>query len=100
MPSNGNVSLIGGGDAVGSETSHSAGGYEPKRLKRAPSAPAQHEASGQRLVIQEDPRTGGCVYTVMDRDTGEVVASIAREDVAKMGGAAGYAAGALIKAKA
>ena len=74
---------------------------DPKRPKRAAQAASGSRlGSGQRLVIQQDPETGECVYTVTDRDTGEVIAQLSREDVARMGGRAGYAAGALVKAKA
>jgi uncharacterized FlaG/YvyC family protein len=51
-------------------------------------------------VIQQDPATGKWIYTVTDRDTGEIIARISREDVAKLGLKADYAAGALVKAKA
>ena len=100
MPSNGFLT-IGTSEAIGSESSHTQTALDPKRPKRgAQSAPAPRLDSGQRLVIQQDEETGACVYTVTDRDTGEVIARLSREDVAEMGGRAGYAAGALIKAKA
>lgn len=35
-----------------------------------------------------------------DRDTGEIIARISRDEVAKLGLKADYAAGALVKAKA
>ncbi len=91
---------IGGGDAIGSESSHSAPTLESKRGKRTAADPAPKPNSGHRLVIQQDPATGKWIYTVTDRDTGEIIARISREDVAKLGLKADYAAGALVKAKA
>jgi hypothetical protein len=99
MSSTGNLS-IGGGDAIGSESSHTAPAYEPKRPKRAAPDPAPRANSGHRLVIQQDRETGEWIYTVTDRDTGEIIAHASREEVAKLGLKANYAAGALIKAKA
>lgn len=99
MSSSGSLS-IGGGDAIGSESSHTAPALDPKRAKRAGADPAPKPNSGHRLVIQQDPITGKWIYTVTDRDTGEIIARISREDVAKLGLKADYAAGALVKAKA
>jgi hypothetical protein len=53
---------------------------------------------GQRLVIEETE--AGLVYTVIDRASGAVVARTSREEVTRMGSQPGYAAGALIRAKA
>ena len=99
MSSSGSLS-IGGGDAIGSEASHTAPDYEPRKSKRAESEPAPKPNSGHRLVIQQDHDTGKWIYTVTDRDTGEIIARISREEVAKLGLKADYAAGARIKAKA
>ena len=54
---------------------------------------------GQRLIIEEGA-SGELVYTVIDRASGAVVARTSREEVTQMGQKPGYAAGALIRAKA
>ena len=99
MPSSGSLS-IGGGDAIGSDSSHATPDFESKRSKRVGTEPAPKPNSGHRLVIQQDRETGQWIYIVTDRDTGEIIAQISREDVAKLGLKADYAAGALVKAKA
>jgi hypothetical protein len=100
MPNSGSLS-IGGSDQVGSDQSHARAPPAPKPPKRAaPATPVVQADSGQCLAIEQDPETGGCLYTVTDRDSGEVLARWPRDQVAKMGDEAGYAAGALIKAKA
>ena len=97
MPSTGTLS-IGGGDAIGSDSSHASPAYEPTRSSVR--QPAAKPNSGHRLVIQQDRETGEWIYTVTDRDTGELIARISREDVAKLGLKPDYAAGTLVKAKA
>jgi hypothetical protein len=62
-----------------------------------PEAPPPADPS-QRLVIEETD--GGLVYTVIDRASGAVVARTSREEVARMGAQADYAAGALIRTTA
>ncbi|HVY34897.1 MAG TPA: hypothetical protein VG960_10795 [Caulobacteraceae bacterium] len=99
MPNSGSLS-IGGGEAIGSESPRTPQDPESKKTKRAAPTPAPKPSSGHRLVIDQDPRTGRWIYTVTDRDTGEIIARISREDVAKLGLKTDYAAGALIKAKA
>lgn len=91
--------------ATASEGPGADGGQpSPHPPARRPAEPAKAEEvqppadPGQRLVIEE---TGdGLVYTVIDRASGAVVARISREEVARMAGRPGYAAGALIRAKA
>ena len=99
MANNGPLS-IGGGDAVSADSSHSGPGGDGHRPRREPAAEPPPVDHGQRLVIQQDPRTGEWLYTVIDRDSGQVVSRVTRESVARMGAQASYAAGALIKAKA
>ena len=99
MPSTGRLS-IGGGDAIGSDSSHTPPDLESRKAKRAGTAPPLKPNSGHRLVIQQDPQTGKWIYTVTDRDTGQIIARISREEVAKLGLKTDYAAGALVKAKA
>jgi hypothetical protein len=98
--SNNALAIGGSGDPLGSDSpraSKSADGKKPRRV--APDPPPKPN-SGHRLVIQQDPETEEWIYTVTDRDTGEVIARIAREEVASLGLKPDYAAGALIKAKA
>jgi flagellar protein FlaG len=52
-----------------------------------------------RLVIEEDTITGSYVYKTVDRQTGEIVAQIPREDVLQMR-ERNYAAGDLIRTRA
>lgn len=91
---------IGGGDAVGSEPSHTPPQPEQRRESRKAKAAEPKPDHGQRLMIQQDAQTGAWVYEVSDRDTGQVIARVPRDAVAGMGDKASYAAGALIKAKA
>jgi hypothetical protein len=91
---------IGGGDAVGSESSHTPPQPEERRERRKALLPEPKPDHGQRLEILQDPRTGAWVYVVTDRDTGKIIARLPRDAVADMGDKQSYAAGALIKAKA
>jgi hydrogenase maturation factor len=95
---------IGGGDAIGADHPHNQAFADPKRSRRKDAAPedaAQAAPSGgHRLAIQQDPLTGEWIYTVTDRDNGQIVARLTREDVARLGLKSDYAAGALVKAKA
>ena len=99
MSSSGTLS-IGGGDAIGSESSHTTPAFESKKAKRPSSGPEPKPSSGHRLVIQQDRETGAWIYIVTDRDTGAIIARCSREEVAQLGLKADYAAGALVKAKA
>ena len=99
MSGNTNLSVT-GGDPLGQDPSHASPTPDRKKGRREEaSAPAKHSL-GQRLVIQQDPVTGECTYIVIDRDTGEVVARLSRDDVARLGLKSDYAAGSLVKAKA
>jgi flagellar protein FlaG len=53
-----------------------------------------------RLVIEEGGAKGGFVYKILDRETGQVVRQLPRDEVASIGGQAGYAAGAVIDTRA
>lgn len=99
MSNNGPLS-IGGGDAIGSESSHATPGFEPRRAKRPGPDPAPKPKAGHRLVIQQDRDTGEWIYIVTDRDTGAIIARISREEVARLGLKADYTAGALVQATA
>ena len=101
MTSNAGLS-IGGGDAISQDLPHNGQGHaqDRKAARRESPAPEVKPSRGHRLVIQQDPVTGEWIYTVTDRDTGEVIARLSREDVARLGLKSDYAAGALVKAKA
>ena len=96
-----NLSIATASEGLGSDSGNSSNPYSPTRRQ---AEPAQTEEApppadpGQRLVIEETD--GGLVYTVIDRATGGVVARTSREEVTRMGAQPGYAAGALIRAKA
>ena len=57
-------------------------------------------ASNQRLVIKEGAQAGVLIYTVLDRDSGEIVVQIPREMVIKLGHRADYSAGQIISTEA
>jgi flagellar protein FlaG len=68
-----------------------------------PPAPVQETAfalANARLVIEQDGASGQYVYKSLDRVTGEVLRQFPREEVLKMMGRGGYAAGAVIKTRA
>lgn len=53
-----------------------------------------------RLVIEQGAAKGAFIYKILDRETGEVVRQLPREEVAKMGAQTSYAAGAVIDTQA
>ena len=53
-----------------------------------------------RLIIEDDQAAGGFVYTTVDRRTGAVIRQLPRDGLLKLGEAADYAAGALIRTRA
>ena len=53
-----------------------------------------------RLVIEQDKTSGQYVYKSIDRATGEILRQFPREEVLKMLGRGGYAAGDVIKTRA
>ncbi len=67
----------------------------------APAAPqAAPEAADVRLIIEDDAAGGGFVYTTVDHRTGAVLRQLPRDGLLKLGEAADYTAGALIKTRA
>lgn len=90
----------------GSEASNPDGQPPARRQPRRASAPAPQPDPAQpydperRLVIRESEEAGSFIYTVIDRASGKVVAETTREEVARMGERADYAAGSLIKTRA
>ena len=65
----------------------------------APSKPTSHQAD-VRLLIEEDAASGVLIYKMIDRDTGEVVSEVSRDDLVKMGADPLYSAGKVINTKA
>jgi flagellar protein FlaG len=57
-------------------------------------------ASSQRLVIKEGDQAGVLIYTVLDRQSGEIVVQIPREMVIKLGARPDYSAGQIISTEA
>ena len=53
-----------------------------------------------RLVIEEGGAKGVFIYKILDRETGEVVRQLPRDEVARIGGQPSYAAGAVINTRA
>jgi hypothetical protein len=85
----------------GSGSEERSSSQDNPRRKAAPAEtpePPPPADPGQRLVIEETD--AGLVYTVIDRASGAVVARTSRDEVTQMGSQPGYAAGALIRAKA
>ena len=95
-----NLSIAMATEGLGADGGHSS--PHPQARRQAEPAPTEEPPPpadpGQRLVIEE--ADGELVYTVIDRASGAVVARTSRADVARMGAQPGYAAGALIRAKA
>lgn len=78
---------------------------EPPPAPHAEAAPAAAvvavaDASDVRLIIKDDAAAGGCVYTTVDHRTGAVIRQLPGDGLLKLGEAADYAAGALIKTRA
>src|ERR1700757_2875894 len=92
---------IAGAESIGTG-SHSSDQRPSKPARPVQERPAEAEVAppdaGQRLTIRAEGDS--YIYTVLDRRRGEVVAQVSHDEVAHMGERAGYAAGALIKAKA
>lgn len=53
-----------------------------------------------RLVIEMDQATGSYVYKTIDRQTGEVLRQLPRDEVLRMRGETDYAAGTVVQTKA
>lgn len=72
------------GSASGSDFNQSRASQEADRAAR------------YKLVIEQGARKGVFIYKVLDRETGEVVRQLPREEVARLGNQNGYAAGTVI----
>ena len=68
----------------------------PTAAKRAPIGPQESDV---RLVIEKQGDTGRYVYTVLDKDSGRVIARIPSSDVLKLMREDAYAAGSLFKTR-
>jgi flagellar protein FlaG len=68
----------------------------PKRAKTIGKPAADAD---QRLVIQEGTENGLFIYTIIDRLSGQVMAQIPREDVAKLAARPDYEAGQVVDTK-
>jgi len=75
----------------------------PKKPPASPSsASSSSETSGdaaQRLVIKEGAQAGVFVYNILDRETGQVLLQIPREDVADIAARPDYSAGQVLDTK-
>lgn len=71
---------------------------QPRQPAPEQAAPTPAESQATRLLIQEV--AGRYVYTVIDRDTGRVIAQLPRQQVQEMGGLDSYNAGAMVNTKA
>ena len=58
------------------------------------------DAADLRLIIEEDPATGGYIYKTINRRTGEVVQQFPRQEILKLREETGYVAGGVIRARA
>jgi hypothetical protein len=72
----------------------------PPHVEAAPPAVALPEAADVRLIIEDDATAGGLVYPTVDHRTGAVIRQLPGDGLVKLGEAADYAAGALIKTRA
>ena len=75
--------------------SSGSGGFSDSR----PSQEAERLAR-YRLVIEAGSARGVFIYKLLDRETGQVVRELPREEVARIGGLSSYAAGAVIDTRA
>jgi flagellar protein FlaG len=83
---------LGGHDHPGQSPNHPD---HPEAEERPPSDQADY-----RLVIEEDKAAGSLLYKTIDRRTGDVVAERPSDEVAELGRAPDYVAGAVIKTRA
>ena len=72
------------GSAAGSDFNQSRASQEADRAAR------------YKLVIEQGAHKGVFIYKVLDRETGEVVRQLPREEVMRLKDQNGYAAGAVI----
>lgn len=72
------------GSAAGSDFDESRNSRDAERMAR------------YRLVIEQGSHMGVFIYKVLDRETGEVVQQLPREEVARMGNRQDYSAGTVI----
>lgn len=74
------------------------GGKPCRRAKPDP----RGKAAGQdlRLVIERDAEGAYCIYKLIDRATGAVVAVVTREQLAKLAEGEDYTAGSVVSTKA
>lgn len=80
---------------VAATSSSGSGGFADP----GPSEEAERLAR-YRLVIEEGAAKGAFVYKILDRETGEVVRQLPRDEVARIGDRSNYAAGAVIDTRA
>ena len=77
--------------AVAPARSAAGGDFNQSRASQE----AEREAR-YRLVIEQGARIGVYIYKMLDRETGEVIRQLPREEVVRLGNQNGYAAGAVI----
>ena len=71
-----------------------------KSYAPSPAGPQLEAVEDFRLIIERDEKTGGYIYTTIDRRTGEVVQRLPREAVLRMGEDENYSQGQLISSVA
>lgn len=81
--------------AVSAASSSGSDGFADSR----PSQEAERLAR-YRLVIEQGGAKGVFIYKILDRETGEVVRQLPRDEVARIGDQSTYAAGAVIDTRA
>lgn len=79
--------------AVVAETSPQSGAGDNTDSRAAADA---ERLAQYRLVIEEGPRAGSFVYKTLDRETGEVVRQLPREEVVSLSRQDDYDLGAVI----
>jgi len=77
-----------------------AGGHDVSAPPEKPAAAAGPQPGDLRLVIEEDPASGGYVYKTVDRRTGDVLQQFPREDVLRFKQAEHYDPGEVFDALA
>jgi hypothetical protein len=73
---------------------------DQKGSGRSPAKGAGGRHGDVRLVIEQDEERGGLIYKLIDRETGEVISELSRDDVLKMIADPSYTVGKVIDTSA
>jgi hypothetical protein len=85
---------------LGDQPDRSPSQQQDHPRREPPPEETGHPEADVRLVIEADATGQGLLYKQIDRATGEVVSTVSREALLKMGADPRYAAGAVVDTKA